>query len=896
MKFASWNIRGLNDPNKRFLVKDFVLRQSIDVIGIQESKLCKPNARKLRSMGGNRLSHWSILDSTESRGGVMVGWSNSFNLIRSYVGIFSVSVSFLHITSNWLFTFTNVYAPIDREDKEDNSNSLSVDWAFLYPDQNSNLSSLEASFSEEEVKHAVFSMNPNKAPGPDGFSLLFYQSFWDLIKSDLVALINFFGDNPSSLHRVNRVLITLIPKSKDIPTVKDFRPISLINCIFKIFTKALAIRLAPIMQDLIAPSQSAFQKGRSTLDSILIANEMIHFCSKRKKEVAMVKIDFAKAFDSISWNFLINLLKARGFGDKWCSWIYYIVSTSNCSVLVNGSPSKSFTCKRGLKQGDPLSPLLFNLSVDVLSRMIMYNVDEGLLSSLQIREPLNHIRILQFADDTLLFVRSTLKDISALKAILYIFEDISGLGINYSKSSLLYFGNIQNRGLSLSSALNCRFDSLPIKYLGLPLKRGKLSKSDWQPLLNNLHHKLASWKCNCLSYGGRLVLLNSVLTSIPLYFMSFYKLPGWLIKEVDKIRRNFLWSGKSVSKPFKCLVNWKRVCMNKLEGGLGVKDLKTFNISLLSKWLWKCLDRDSYIGAFLYHLYVRKGSSLQSVASKASNSLVWNDIISNKYVFLQLLSWSLGSGDKIRFWEDKWIGKNSLSSLYPSLYSLAWSNNVSIRSQGNLQNNNWHWHPLLKRSITSVPHSVKLDFMNCIGMHKISNQVDIPLWSLTSNGLFSVKSLYDFLISRGIKSSTYSIVWNPLLPSKIQIFTWLLSMNRLHTKDNLLKKGWQGDPLCVFCKSNPETAEHIFFSCNFASNVWKHFSDYHLPFTWPYSLEDLMLYIASLDKKEGILWKCIFPIEQEEERMICVWLKPYKKDLFHGKEINIYISVEEGWR
>ncbi|XP_020251189.1 uncharacterized protein LOC109828677, partial [Asparagus officinalis] len=118
MKFASWNIRGLNDPNKRFLVKDFVLRQSIDVIGIQESKLCKPNARKLRSIGGNRLTHWSILDSSESRGGIIVGWSNSFKLISSYVGIFSVSVSLIHITSNWHFTFTNVYAPIDREDKE----------------------------------------------------------------------------------------------------------------------------------------------------------------------------------------------------------------------------------------------------------------------------------------------------------------------------------------------------------------------------------------------------------------------------------------------------------------------------------------------------------------------------------------------------------------------------------------------------------------------------------------------------------------------------------------------------------------------------------------------------------------------------------------------------------
>ncbi|XP_020262363.1 uncharacterized protein LOC109838323 [Asparagus officinalis] len=182
---------------------------------------------------------------------------------------------------------------------------------------------------------------------------------------------------------------------------------------------------------------------KSMLDSIIQANKMSHVCSKRKKEVAMFKIDFAKAFDSIDWVFLIEFLKARGFDNKWCSWILHIISSSNCAVLVNGSPSKFLYYKRGLKQGDPLSSMLFNIVVDALNRMIMNNVEEGLLSSLGLREPLNQLRILQFAD-ILLFVKSSSNDIFILKTILYIFEEISGLSINYSKSSLIYFGKIHH--------------------------------------------------------------------------------------------------------------------------------------------------------------------------------------------------------------------------------------------------------------------------------------------------------------------------------------------------------------------------------------------------------------------------------------------------------------------
>ncbi|XP_020271446.1 uncharacterized protein LOC109846609 [Asparagus officinalis] len=447
---------------------------------------------------------------------------------------------------------------------------------------------------------------------------------------------------------VNIVFITLIPKIRDCTKVKDFRPISLINCLFKIFSKILANRLSHHMSSLVASSQSAFQAGKSTLDSILQANEMIHACSRRKKEVAMFKIDFAKAFDSIDWVFLIDLLRARGFGSRWCSWILHIISSSSCAILVNGSPTKFFSCKRGLKQGDPLSPMLFNIAVDVLYKMIMNNAEEGLLSSLGLKHPLNHLRILQFADDTLLFVKSSYHDISILKTILYIFEDISGLSINYSKSSLVYFGNIQHKD-----------------------------------------HDIAY--------------------------------------------------GKTDSKSFKFLANWKKVCLNKEEGGLGVKDIALFNTSLLSKWLWKCLDRNSTSGNFLHHLYVHNGTKLQNSSFKSSNSSFWNDVLSKKDAFLHNIKWIIGSGEDIRFWEDKWVNFNSLASIFPESYKLAFSANASIRSQGSYIDNEWQWHLLMRRSILPNAQAEKIDLLKTVSDFLASNNCDQPTWSLTSNRQFSVR-------------------------------------------------------------------------------------------------------------------------------------------------------------
>jgi hypothetical protein len=241
---------------------------------------------------------------------------------------------------------------------------------------------LEAPFSKEEVKEAVFGSYAEGAPGLDGFPFLFYQTFWCVIKDDLMQLVRMFEKGDLNLERLNFATITLIPKEPEAKSLKKFRPISLLNCSFKFFGKLMNNRLIVVTDRLIASNQTAFIKGKYILESVVATHEIIHVVYRSKEAGIILKLDYEKAYDRVSWSFLEDMLRSRGFSPTWISWIKKLVEGGSICVRINDENSCFFKPGKGLRQGDPLSPLLFNLVADIFTRMLVKAAKQGLISGL----------------------------------------------------------------------------------------------------------------------------------------------------------------------------------------------------------------------------------------------------------------------------------------------------------------------------------------------------------------------------------------------------------------------------------------------------------------------------------------------------------------------------------
>jgi hypothetical protein len=210
---------------------------------------------------------------------------------------------------------------------------------------------LEGEITEEEIKRAIDSSYSEGAPGPGGFSFMFYQKFWETIKGDFMALVKEFEKGKANMDRLNYAMIILIPKEEEARTLKKFRPISLINCNFKVFAKALNNRLEMISSRLLAPNQTTFVKGRFILESVASAHKIIHRAAKKNEKGVILKLDYEKAYDRVSWHFLEEMLVTGGFGSKWIAWVLSLVKGVSISIKLNEENSVYFKLGKGLRHG-----------------------------------------------------------------------------------------------------------------------------------------------------------------------------------------------------------------------------------------------------------------------------------------------------------------------------------------------------------------------------------------------------------------------------------------------------------------------------------------------------------------------------------------------------------------
>nr|AAL77136.1 Putative non-LTR retroelement reverse transcriptase [Oryza sativa Japonica Group]AAP52241.1 retrotransposon protein, putative, unclassified [Oryza sativa Japonica Group] len=315
-----------------------------------------------------------------------------------------------HITTY----YKGLFGPLDESDLQFDENYV-TDIPQVSQLENE---ALTKDFTENEVKDAIFQMEHNKAPGPDGFPAEFYQVFWNVIKFDLLELFKDFHSGSFPLYSLNFGTIILLPKCVKAMKIQQYRPICLLNVSFKIFTKIATNRTMDIAQKVISPTQTAFIPGRNIMEGVLILHETLHELHRKDKSGVIFKIDFEKAYDKVKWPFVQQkTLRMKGFSPRWCEWIASFIQGDDVGIKVNDQIGNCFQTYKGFRQGDPLSPILFNIVADMLTLLIKMAKEVGLLNGIIPHLVDDGLSILQYAYDTIIFLEHDLQQAKNLKLI-----------------------------------------------------------------------------------------------------------------------------------------------------------------------------------------------------------------------------------------------------------------------------------------------------------------------------------------------------------------------------------------------------------------------------------------------------------------------------------------------
>lgn len=315
----------------------------------------------------------------------------------------------------------------------------------MFPTLNSHsLSALGAPVTFQEVYNTVRSMGAFKAPVPDGFQAVFYQSQWEVVGETLWKMVQMMFLNHQQIGEINETLITLIPKVDNVVKMKQLRPISLCNVSYKVITKLLAHRLRPLMGKLVSLCQCSFIPNRQSRDNIVIAQEVFHsMCNKKGSKGWMaIKIDLEKAYDRLSWKFVQDTLIDIGCPENFSDIVWQCLSSPTMRLLWIGEALEEFKPMKGVRQGDPISPYLFILCIERLFQLILITVDNKLWKPIQIAREALKLSHLAFADDLLIFVGASEDRAEVISNVLNMFCKSSGQKVINDKSWIFFSKNV----------------------------------------------------------------------------------------------------------------------------------------------------------------------------------------------------------------------------------------------------------------------------------------------------------------------------------------------------------------------------------------------------------------------------------------------------------------------
>ena len=713
----------------------------------------------------------------------------------------------------------------------------------------------EKDITTEEIKEAISKIRNNRSPGPDGLSPEFYKLFQDDLSELYYNMLKEtfrYGELPDSL---KWAIITLIYKKGDKDRLKNYRPISLTNYDYKILAYILAKRLQCVIKTIINDDQSGYIKGRYIGCNIRVLEDIMDYSAKLEVDGSLICLDFEKAFDSVNWYFMLSALKKFNFGDNFIRWVEILYNDPTISVKNNGHISSKFKAERGIRQGCPVSALLFILVVEIMAIKIRECQD---IKGFDISDC--NIKLTQYADDTTLML-SNVESIKHAIHIISSFSELSGLKLNIDKCEGMWIGRKRD---FIPICEGIHFTEEPLKCLGIYIGGNHELRYDlnWKKKLEHFDQILERWKSRNLTIFGKCLVLKSLAISQLVFNMSLLEMRPETVKHINKSMYDFMWNSRDRIKRNVLIGDYHK-------GGIRMVDLESKVKSLQASWMsriadnthakWTCVYRHflKKIGFKIEHTFLMNFSNIKMFPCFTILPTFYINMLTSFYETKAKIPLVNMSNDQF-LCQILW-GNNLFLQNGKCLYVKNWvtSNIIFVKDvfdlNGKFINENTiilklsctrNWmceYSIVKRVVTKLAKG----FLCMNSSHISTDNIYKNIYFVHDNRRFEIDTLsskfyYNILCGKKSVKNYTEMVWQRLFDvslyesdwctiyrnkiwnmpvKKIAEFNFKVIHQLLNCKLHVHR--WKKDvsPLCMYC-GQTESIRHLLYDCKENTKIW----------------------------------------------------------------------------
>lgn len=582
--------------------------------------------------------------------------------------------------------------------------------------------------------------------------------------------------------------------------------------------KILANRLKSVLPRIVGREQGAFVVGRNISDNILMATELFHSVTVARAPVAfsnrfILKLDMEKAFDRLSRRFILQALHYLGFPPTWVDWISGAISNPSFAVLINNARSPWFEGISGIRQGCPLSPFLFVLSAEILSRLFHHEMHFGSIRGVRLAPSLPEISHLFFADDVVIFGEASIGNCQSIMNVLKYYCSLSGQSMNSTKSRLIFSPRVPD-GLRflIQGILGVVSGSDIGFYLGIPFSAHGPKEYHFAVVKDKILKKLSLWKARTLSLAGRICLVKYSLMPILHYIFSHCCIPASILKWVDLQIRCFIWNHPPEVRKLH-YIGWSYFCMPQRLGGAGILDSgKWYQANMLRRAFQVASDPSLWWVSGMRAKYGFR--SWLDPGKKHYTSAFWRRIKREGVLATSSSSILIANGRDTDIWNDPWVPGVVLGRSGLVFHTEAFGIMSSLSSL--LTDQQWDFGRV---AFFLGPDMARLIASLGILIHP-QLSADRWVWGTKKLACPKITDFYISLHGSDPMLARLAKVWKINCPEMVKLMMWKALMGKLPTRGLLYSTLGITDGMCLRCCSTVEDLDHLFFGCPFAKAVW----------------------------------------------------------------------------